>query len=349
MPRRRTVTLTVSGVLLAGFAAGALFQPVPYAELTPGPTFNVLGSQDGTPLITITGRTTYPTTGQLRMVTVGVSDESYQMPLGEAIAGWLTSDEAIVPKATIYPPGETQQQSDAENTQEMTDSQDSAVTAALAALDIKPTGSEVVVASVNDGSPAAGKLEPGDVIDAVDGTAISTGGTAGMNAITAAIQKVTPGAQVTFTITRDAKKQSVTTGTAVSGGKAQVGISIESENVFPFSVDIQLNNVGGPSAGMMFALGIIDKLTPTGLTGGRIIAGTGTIDASGNVGAIGGIQMKTIGARDAGATVFLAPASNCAEAKANQPAGLELVKVNTLKDALNALTDLREGKTPPLC
>jgi Lon-like protease len=231
----------------------------------------------------------------------------------------------------------------------MTDSQDSAVTAALAALDIKPTGSEVVVASVNEGSPAAGKLQTGDVIDAVNGTAISTGGSTGLNALTSAIEKVTPGAQVTFTITRDDKKQSVTTGTVGSGGKAQVGISIESENVFPFSVDIQLNNVGGPSAGMMFALGIIDKLTETGLTGGRVIAGTGTIDASGNVGAIGGIQMKTIGARDAGATVFLAPAGNCAEAKANQPAGLELVKVNTLKDALNALSDLREGKTPPLC
>ena len=349
MPRRRAVTLTVSGVLLAGFAAGALFQPVPYAELTPGPTFNVLGSQDGTPLITITGRTTYPTAGQLRMVTVGVSDESYQMPLGEAIAGWLSSSEAIVPKATIYPAGQTQQQSDAENTQEMTDSQDSAVTAALAALNIKPTGSDVVIASVDDGSPAAGKLEPGDVIDAVDGTAVKAGGSSGMDDVTAIIQKLTPGAQVTFEVTRDDKKHSVTTGTVASGGKAQVGISIESENVFPFSVDIQLNNVGGPSAGMMFALGIIDKLTDTNLTGGRIIAGTGTIDSSGNVGAIGGIQMKTIGARDAGATVFLAPASNCAEAKANQPAGLELVKVNTLQDALNALTDIREGKTPPLC
>jgi len=349
MPRRRAVTLAVSGTLLAGFAAGALFQPVPYAELTPGPTFNVLGSQDGTQLITITGRKTYPTTGELRMVTVGVSEESYNMPLGEAIAGWLSSDEAIVPKGTIYPAGQTQQQSDAQNTQEMTDSQDTAITAALAALDIKPTGSEVVIASVNDGSPAAGKLEAGDAIDAVDGTAISGGGTTGMDAVTSVIQKLTPGAQVTFVVTRDGKKQSITTGTQNSGGKAEVGISIESENVFPFSVDIQLNNVGGPSAGMMFALGIIDKITDTNLTGGRIVAGTGTIDASGNVGAIGGIQMKTIGARDAGATVFLAPASNCAEAKANQPAGLELVKVNTLKDALNALTDIREGKTPPLC
>jgi PDZ domain-containing protein len=349
MPRRRAVTLTVSGVLLAGFAAGALFQPVPYAELTPGPTFNVLGSQDGTQLITITGHPTYPTTGQLRMVTVGVSEESYQMPLGEAIAGWLNSGEAIVPKDTIYPPGQTQQQSDAENTQEMTDSQDSAVTAALAALKIKPTGSEVVIASVTDGSPAAGKLVAGDVIDAVDGTMIDTGGQTGMDQVTSAIQKLTPGAQVTFQISRDGKKQSITTGTENNGGKAEVGISIESENVFPFTVGIQLNNVGGPSAGMMFALGIIDKLTDTNLTGGRIIAGTGTIDSSGNVGAIGGIQMKTIGARDAGATVFLAPASNCAEAKANQPAGLELVKVNTLKDALTALADIRAGTTPPLC
>ena len=353
MPRRRAVTLAVSGTLLAGFAAGALFLPVPYAELTPGPTFNVLGTQDGTanstPLITVTGTKTYPTTGQLRMVTVGVSEESYQMPLGEAIAGWLSSDQAIVPKETIYPAGQTQQQSDAQNTQEMTDSQDSAITAALGALNIKPTGSEVVIASVTDGGPAAGKLQAGDVIDAVDGVMINSGGQAGMDEVTATIQKLSPGSQVTFLISRDGKKQSITTGTQNNAGKAEVGISIESENVFPFTVNIQLNNVGGPSAGMMFALGIIDKLTDTNLTGGRIVAGTGTIDSAGNVGAIGGIQMKTIGARDAGATVFLAPASNCAEAKANQPAGLELVKVNTLNDALTALTDIREGKTPPLC
>jgi PDZ domain-containing protein len=353
MPRRRAVTLAVSGTLLAGFAAGALFQPVPYAELSPGPTFDVLGTQDGsangTPLITITGHQTHPTTGQLRMVTVGVSDESYQMPLGEALVGWLSSDEAIVPKETIYPPGQTQQQSDAVNTQEMTDSQDAAVTAALASLGIKPTGSQVVIASVTDGSPAADKLQAGDVIDAVDGTAISGGGQAGMNQVTGIIQKLTPGQQVTFEITRDGANKTVTTGSQGSSGKAQVGVSIESENVFPFTVGIQLNNVGGPSAGMMFALGIIDKLTTGDLTGGRVVAGTGTIDAKGTVGAIGGIQMKTIGARSAGATVFLAPAGNCAEAKANQPAGLELVKVGTLQDALNALTDIRAGKTPPLC
>ncbi len=218
MPRRRAVTLAVSGTLLAGFAA-APFQPVPYAELSPGPTFDVLGTQDGTangtPLISINGHQTYPTTGQLRMVTVGVSEESYRMPLGEALVGWLSTDEAIVPKETIYPAGQTQQQSDAENTEEMTDSQDSAVTAALGALGIKPTGSEVVVASVTDGSPAAGKLQATSSTR-WDGVAISTGGSAGMTAITTEIEKLTPGQQVTFEVTRDDKKQSVTTGTEKS-------------------------------------------------------------------------------------------------------------------------------------
>jgi PDZ domain-containing protein len=351
MPRRRTVTLAVSGVLLAAFGVGVYLQPVPYAEMTPGPTFDTLGSYQGTPLITISGHQTYKTDGQLRMVTVGVSSQDYQMPLGTALIGWLSSGEAIVPKETIYPPGTTQQESDQQNAVEFTDSQDAAITAALGALGIKPNGSEVVVASVSSGSPADGKLQAGDIIKSVNGTAITTGGDTGMAEVQSVIQKEQPGHQVTFVVSRAAKEQTVTTGTTKNAqGKAAVGISVETENTFPFDVSIQLNGVGGPSAGMMFALGIIDKLTTGGhLTGGKVVAGTGTIDADGKVGAIGGIQMKTIGARRDGATVFLAPADNCADAKANLPSGLELAKVSTLQDALTALTDVREGKTPPGC
>jgi PDZ domain-containing protein len=273
------------------------------------------------------------------------------MPLGTALIGWLSSDQAIVPKETIYPPGTTQQQSDQQNAVEFTSSQDSAITAALNALGVKPNGSEVVIASVTAGTPADNKLQPGDIIKSINGTAITTGGDAGTAEVQAAVQKVTPGQQVTFVVHRADKDQTVTTGTTKNAqGKAAVGIAVQTESTFPFNVSIQLNGVGGPSAGMMFALGIIDKLTPGGdLTDGKVIAGTGTIDASGNVGAIGGIQMKTIGARRDGATVFLAPADNCADAKANLPAGLELAKVSTLQDALTALTDIREGKTPPSC
>ena len=351
MPRRRTVTLAVSGVLLAAFGVGVYLQPVPYAELTPGPTFDTLGSYQGTPLITITGHQTYTTHGELRMVTVGESGQDYQMPLGTALIGWLSSDQVILPKETIYPPGTTQQQSDQQNAVDFTDSQDSAITAALNVLGVKPNGSEVVIASVTSGTPADTHLQPGDIIKSINGTPITTGGDTGTTEVQNAVQKVTPGQQITWVVSRGGKNQTVATSTIKnSKGKAAVGIAVQTETTFPFDVSIQLNGVGGPSAGMMFALGIIDKLTPGGgLTGGKVIAGTGTIDASGNVGPIGGIQMKTIGARRDRATVFLAPADNCADAKANLPAGLELVKVSTLQDALNALTDIRDGKTPPSC
>jgi Lon-like protease len=355
MLRRRTITLSVSGLLLVGFGLGAYLQPVPYAQETPGPTFDVLGSYQGTPLITVNGHQTYPTTGQLRMVTVGVSAESFQMHIGTAIRGWLSSQQSILPKEIVYPPDTTQQQSDAENAVEFTDSQNQAVTAALSALGIKPTGAATEVAAVTQGTPADGRLQVGDQIDTVDGTAVSASGDTGINQVRAIIEALPIGSKVTFGITRAGAKQTVTTGTVSSGssggGKpvAVVGISLESENLFPFAVDIQLNGVGGPSAGMMFALGIIDKITNKNLADGKTIAGTGTIDDKGDVGAIGGIQMKTQGARRDGATVFLAPAANCAEAKSDAPSGLELVSVNTLQDALNALTDLSEGKTPPLC
>jgi PDZ domain-containing protein len=350
MPRRRIITLTVSGVLLAAFLLTALLMPVPYAEMTPGPTFNVLGTYNNTPLVTITGHKTYPTSGELRMVTVGVTDESYRMPLGTALLGWLNTNEAIVPKETIYPPNTTQQQSDATNEQEFTDSQDEAITAALSALNIKPTGTDVEIAQVQDGSPADNKLDPGDIIVSVDGARINAAGNSALSQVTAAVQQVTAGQQVTFVVERAGKEVTVPVGTVRnSSGKASVGIGIETENTFPFQVDIQLNGVGGPSAGMMFALGIIDKLTGWNLADGKIIAGTGTIDSSGNVGAIGGVQMKTIGARRDGAVYFLTPSGNCSEAAQNAPAGLTLVKVNTLQDALTALKDIDAGKTPPTC
>lgn len=349
MPRRRSVTLTVAGVLLVAFGVVAFTLPVPYAEESPGPTFPVSGSYQGTAVITITGHQTYQSPGQLRMVTVDVSGEDWDMPLLTAIRGWWDSDTAIVPKETVYPPGETQQQSDTQNTEDFTGSQDEATIAALNELGIKPTGSDVVVEAVTADTPADGKLQPGDIIDSIDGTAITQGGEAGMTLAQDAIRKVTPGQQVTFVVTRDSAKQTVVTSTTDNKGVPMVGIALGSSNLYPFQVDIQLEGVGGPSAGMMFALGIINKLTPGGITGGRDIAGTGTIDADGTVGPIGGIQMKTIGARNDGATVFLAPAGNCAEAKADLPAGLELVQVSTLKDALAALQDLRDGKTPPSC
>jgi PDZ domain-containing protein len=128
-----------------------------------------------------------------------------------------------------------------------------------------------------------------------------------------------------------------------------MGVEVTGRYKFPFAVSISVGDIGGPSAGLMFALGIIDKLTQDNLTNGKFIAGTGEIEASGKVDAIGGIQQKMVGARNAGATVFLTPASNCADTKGAVPAGMRLVKVSTLAQAVSYLQDLKAGRSVPSC
>jgi PDZ domain-containing protein len=173
------------------------------------------------------------------------------------------------------------------------------------------------------------------------------------------VTKHTPGEKVVFTIVpakNAAKKNAatqdltITTKKSDDSGKARavVGIQAGVEHTYPFKVDIKLADVGGPSAGLMFALGIVDKLTPTDLTGGKFVAGTGTIDDDGTVGPIGGIDMKTIGARSKGAQYFLTPSENCAEAAKDTPSGLRLVKVKTIDDAMAALKKIRTGDTASL-
>ncbi|HZU92988.1 MAG TPA: S16 family serine protease, partial [Microbacterium sp.] len=122
-----------------------------------------------------------------------------------------------------------------------------------------------------------------------------------------------------------------------------IGITLTTEYDFPIDVTIQLDNVGGPSAGMMFALGIVDELTPGEMTGGNDIAGTGTIDAAGAVGPIGGIRQKLYGAVDAGADYFLAPTSNCDEVVGHVPDGLQVISTSTLEESLDALEVIANG------
>ena len=128
-----------------------------------------------------------------------------------------------------------------------------------------------------------------------------------------------------------------------------LGVIVQQQYQFPFTVNISIGNIGGPSAGMMFALGIIDRLTGMGLAGGKFIAGTGEISPNGAVSAIGGIQQKMVGARDAGATVFLAPAGNCSDTVGAVPAGLRVVKVSTLSGAIADLKAIKQGKSVPSC
>ncbi|MFF0556775.1 PDZ domain-containing protein [Streptomyces sp. NPDC020472] len=356
MPRRTATMLASTLVLICLLIAGVLI-PVPYAEMSPGPTVNTLGEARGEPVLQISGRKTYPTDGHLNMTTVRVTSADYKMNAVEAVYGWLAHDNVVVPHDTLYPDGKTEEESSQENAEEFTQSQESAKVAALRELGI-PVVARVVVATVVKGAPAEGKLHAGDVIKAVDGVPVKEQGD-----VAKQVTKRKPGQDVEFTIVpaKEAaaaekahkeptvtRKVVITTTTSEEGDRAVVGIQAGTDHVFPFTIDINLADVGGPSAGLMFALGIVDKLTPESLTEGRFIAGTGTIDDKGEVGPIGGIEMKLVGARNAGAEYFLTPADNCEAAAADTPDGLTLIKVDTIDDATKSLEKLRKGDTKSL-
>ncbi|MGW1670096.1 YlbL family protein [Streptomyces sp. NPDC002324] len=358
MPRRTATMLASTLMLIALLCAGVII-PVPYSEMSPGPTVNTLGEHDGEPVLQISGRKTYGTTGHLNMTTVRVTSADYRMNLVEAVYGWLAHDNKVVPHDTLYPDGKTKEQSTQENAEEFSQSQESAKVAALKELDI-PVQSWVIVSTVLKDSPAEGKLHAGDVIKSVDGTAVKA-----PEDVAKLVTRHKPGEDVDFLIVpakaqaaaekanrtaTETQKVTITTGTSDDTGekRAIVGISAGTDHTFPFTIDIKLADVGGPSAGLMFALGIYDKLTPGNLTGGKFVAGTGTIDDQGKVGPIGGIEMKTVGARAKGAQYFLTPEDNCATAAGDVPDGLTLVKVGTIEDALGALKDIRAGDTADL-
>jgi len=260
-----------------------------------------------------------------------------------ALAAWLNPHEAVVPESELFAPGQTQQQAQQQDTQQMTGSQQDAVAAALTELHI-PYQVQVVVVQAQPGYPAYGVLKSGDVITAVDGTPVTS-----ESDLTALIGAHPAGSTLTLTIVRGGQTQTIQVGTKESGGRPVMGVQVTEQYQFPFTVKFSVGDIGGPSAGMMFALGIIDKLTPLQLTGGKFIAGTGEIEPSGKVDPIGGIQQKMVGARNAGATIFLAPAANCSDVKGAIPAGLQVVKVSTLNQAVTYLEDLKSGQPVPAC
>jgi PDZ domain-containing protein len=335
---RSTAVLLVSGFATVLLAAAAALLPVPYAALKPGPAINTLGNQNGKPLITVIGHATYPVTGNLALTTVTVvGGPAGKLTVADLIVGVLDPTVAVVPESDVFPSGQTQQQTQQQNQQEMATSQEQAAAAALTELGIKvPT--TLTVSEVMAGAPAATVLRHGDVLLAIDGVR-----TDDLTAVRDELQKVDKGEPVTVTVRRDGKEQNLVTRTRVAEGRTVLGILIDPAFHFPFTVKIQIDDVGGPSAGMMFALGIIDVLTPGAMTGGQSIAGTGTIDSDGTVGAIGGIQEKMIGARSAGARWFLAPADDCAEVVGHVPDGLHVVRVSTLHQARQAVSAIASG------
>jgi Lon-like protease len=338
---RRIVVLTAGVVLLVLFGLLGTTLPVPYVAQVPGPTFNTLGDIDGSPIISVEGRDRNDVSGNLNLTTVGVSRGG--LSLVEAVRGWFDDEIAVVPEEAVYPPDRTEEETRQANREAFLTSEQAAETAALAHLGYPV---KVVVQDVPDGSPSDSVLVEGDTIDAVDGTP-----TPDADALQDVLTGIPGGTTVTVDTTHlgEAAQVEVTTKAAEDREGSILGVSVLEQPSAPFDVKIDVKDVGGPSAGLMLTLGILDLVGDDDLTDGAVIAGTGTIDAQGNVGPIGGITLKMVTAQDIGADLFLVPADNCSEAAGVADPGFPLAKVATLDDALKALADFEAGRTPAGC
>jgi PDZ domain-containing protein len=337
--RRRSPTVLTTGLLSLVLAVVVAVLPAPYAIYAPGPVTNVLGKVAGKQLISVSGRPTYPARGTLDMTTVEVfGGPGRRLSLAQVLRSWVSRTQAVVPVEQVFPPGQTPQQVKTENAAEMSQSQQDATAAGLREVGLV-VPERISVASVDKALPAAAVLRPRDVITALGGRPV-----ADTAALRAAIGALRPGADVTVQVRRDGSTVQLRTRTASQDGRTVLGVGLDPSFEFPVRVTFATRDVGGPSAGMMFALGIYDLLTPGELTGGQAVAGTGTIDPAGRVGPIGGIAQKLVGARSAGARWFLAPQANCAEVVGNVPDGLRVVRTSSLHESRLALEAIAGGR-----
>lgn len=235
-------------ILLTVFTSLALVAPLPFAIVLPGQAQNIFDK-----IITVKNQKSYPATGRLDLMSIRVTNPNTWIIGPEIIYSWLKADEAVYPRAAIYPDGTTLESENKQAKADMVNSQDNATTAALSFLRLHP----------------------------------------------------------------------------------EYGISADQLHIKNITFDVK--KTGGPSGGMIFAIGVIELLTEKDLLHGRHIAGTGTISTDGKVGAIGGINEKIRAAQKAGATLFLAPAGNSSEI-AHTPSGIQVVIVSTLNEAVAALS-----------
>ena len=335
----RTRTTVAAGLVALTIGLLGVTVPVPLVALGPGPTYDTLGAVNGTPVVRVDGLPVFPTSGHLNMTTVAVAD---RLTLFSMLGYWGSGARRVVPRDQVFPPGKSDAQVEQDNADQFAASEANAEVAALAELHL-PT--RVVVGELVDDSPAAGKLQVGDELVAVSGRAVSS-----PLGVAEALATTAPGQSITITYRRAGEQRDADVVLGASPDRKQGLLGVR-PGVEPQAGDIRisLGDIGGPSAGLMFALAVVDKLTPGELTGGRFVAGTGTINSDGAVGPIGGIPFKMRAAKDAGATAFMVPAGNCSEALANAPDGLQLLRVGTLREAVAGLDALNADRPPTPC
>lgn len=329
---QRLVAALIAGPLVVVLGAVALAAPLEYARYSPGPTFDVLGTNDDdAEIIQVDGHDAYYDDGEIRFTTVLSTPRERKLSLAEALASWIDPDDAVVPYDVAHPEDQTAEEEQREGEIQMTTSQDVAKAVALAEIG-ETVQTELQVAYVEGGGPADGQLSVHDVFVEVDGRPVDTS-----EEVVQLVRRHDDGSPVELLMRRDGEELRVEIVPEVTDGVARIGVSLGMGYEFPFDIDLQVDpNVGGPSAGLMFSLAIYDTLTPGSLTDGGNVAGTGELAADGRVGAIGGIAQKIAGAEEAGAELFFVPSANCADVAGLDP-DLRLVKATTMHQARTSM------------
>ncbi len=333
MSQRLIAALVAAPLVLALFVA-AWFTSLPYATYQPGPTVDVLDQPDGSETIQVRGVKSYRDAGELRLTTVSVSPVGKRLSLPELMWAWFDDEEAVLPYDYVHPDDVTAEEDERQGAVSMVTSQDVAIANALEALDYE-VESALQVAYVVPDSPADGKLEVRDVVLRIDGEAVES-----PQMLVEAIRDTPAGEPVTLQVERDGTKRDIelTPEEDPEDGVQRVGFTPGQGFRYPFDVSVSIDpNIGGPSAGLMFALGIYDTLTEGSLTGGGTVAGTGTLDLDGAVGPIGGVQQKIAGAERDGAELFLVPPDDCDQALGVDDGSPRLVRAETFESALAAV------------
>ena len=352
--RRRLRRAVVAGsfILVVALIAAVFLLPVNAVIEAPGPTWNVLdnGSSSDQDVLKVSGTETYPTEGALRMTTVSVSGcPGYPVTTADVIAAWFSADKRIVDRNEVCPQDQSAEQVEETGKAQMTASQDSAVIAALVETG-KAGAMHLTVTEVTEQQTST-EIQAGDVLETITPEGGQTTTLTSFSQLRELMTTIPEGTRVTLGVRRGEQKASaaLTTIAPQEGTTGSLlGLSLKISVDSPVEATFGLSDVGGPSAGMMFALGVVDEITPGSLTGGKDISGTGTIDMTGQVGPIGGIQQKMAGARESGSTFFLAPASNCNEVKGHEPKGMQVFAVNTLHEAVAATEAIASGNTSGL-
>ena len=339
-PRRKLGGWAITAMLMLSIGSLMLL-PSGYVIERPGQVFNVMGELDGQQVISAVDVDTYESETQLDITTVSLLGNRESNPGWlQVLWAWLDPEQVVLPLDQVYPPNLSTEQVRAESSAQMEVSQQDAIAAALTQLGYEYSR-QLYVASVLEETPASKKLVAADFIIGVNGTQIST-----FEELKAAIQ-ASEGNEMVINVIREDQSMDIAITPVMKDDSYVIGAMVGYTYDFPVEIQLQLGDVGGPSGGLIFSLGIIDSLTPGSLASDLHIAGTGTIDAAGTVGPIGGIELKMIGARNAGAKLFLAPQGNCNEVVGQIPDGLDVVIVETLDSAIASIAEYQQGNPVP--